>query len=424
VGVTATSALELGIDVGTLDAVALVGYPGTIASTRQQAGRAGRAGRPALAVLIAGSGPLDQYLMRRPESLFDAAPERATLNPENPYILLRHLLCAAWEQPLTEEDVPLLGPDLDEIAGVLAAAGHLERRGERWHSRASDSPAPEVSIRSAGGSPYAIVDASAGGRLLGTADEQTALRTVYPGAIYLHQGESYQVERLDLSQRRAVVQPAAVEFYTVPRVQATVHVETTHDSRPHGGGRASFGEVTVTTRVIGYGRRRLVTETLLETVPLDLPEQSYRTEALWLAVTPVAPETAPPGHDVLGALHALEHALCAIAPLLAMCDREDLGGTHYSDHLDLDGPGVFLYDAHPGGVGVAAVLYEALDPLLDEALELVARCGCADGCPACIHSSRCSSNNTPLDRAGAVRLLEQLVGRRAFRDSHATSRLV
>jgi DEAD/DEAH box helicase domain-containing protein len=410
VGVTTTSALELGIDVGGLEAVALVGYPGTIASTRQQAGRAGRAGRAGLSILVAGSGPLDQFLMRRPDYLVGTAPERATLNPENPYILLRHLLCAAWEQPLTAADVPLFGADFDDVAAVLAAAGHLERRGERWHSRALEAPTAHVGIRSGGGSPVAIVDRSAGERHLGTADQETALRTVYPGAIYLHQGESFQVDQLDLSQQRATVQPVAVEFYTVPRVQATVRVEASHESQSQGAGRAAFGEVTVTTRVTGYRRQRLMSETLLESVPLDLPEQSFRTEALWLSLPSSAAGSA---RDLPGALHALEHALCALAPLLAMCDREDLGGAHHPDHPDLDGPGVFLFDAHPGGVGVAAALFEALDLLLAETFDMVARCGCADGCPACIHSPRCGTNNEPLDRAGALMLLEQLMGAQA-----------
>jgi DEAD/DEAH box helicase domain-containing protein len=417
-GVATTSALELGIDVGVLDVVTLVGYPGTVVAARQQAGRAGRSGRPALAVLIAGSGPLDQFLMRRPEFLFDAAPERAALNPENPYILLRHLLCAAWERPLTADDVQLFGPEFDEIASVLAGAGHLVRRGAAWHSLAAESPAPAVGIRCAGGSPFTIVDGD--GHLLGVIDAETAMQTVHPGAIYLHQGESYRVIHLDLVARQATVQAVVVEFYTVPRTQATVRVEERHDACPAGVARAGVGEVTVTTRVTGYRRQRLLSETLLEVVPLDLPEQSYRTEAVWIELLTSAGETLPAPDS--GALHALEHALCAVAPLLAMCDRMDIGGVYHLDHPDLEGPGLFLYDAHPGGAGVATALYETLDQLFLQTLDLLTSCRCTDGCPGCIHSPRCSTNNVPLDRNGAIRLLERLApGSRTPDKTHETS---
>jgi DEAD/DEAH box helicase domain-containing protein len=409
-GVTATNALELGIDVGGLDAVVLVGFPGTIASTWQQAGRAGRAGQQALAVLVASDGPLDQFLMRRPAYLFERSPERASVDPANPYILLRQLLCAAFELPLSLNDVPLFGEELPEIAEVLEGAGQLQQVAERWHWRGTGYPAADVDIRSAGGDPFLIVNAGEGDRLLGTVDAETALQVVYPGAVYLHQGETYRVERLDLQEQKAYVQPANVNYYTTPRVQATVRIDARHESRPLGRTECAFGDVTVTSHVVGYRRQRLLSEALLDNVDLELPPRVYRTEGLWFVIPPPLQVAAvAEGIDLLGAIHAIEHAAIGIAPLHAMCDRWDIGGVSHPNHPDLGQAAVFIYDAHPGGVGIAATCYERLDQVLRETLDNITACDCSEGCPSCIQSPKCGNNNHPLDKHGAAWLLEQLL---------------
>jgi DEAD/DEAH box helicase domain-containing protein len=406
--VTSTNALELGIDVGDLNATVLVGYPGTIASTWQQAGRAGRTGQAALAILVAGSGPLDQFLMRHPAYLFDRSPERATIDPSNPYILLRQLLCAAYEMPLTPADALLFGEDMAEVSQVLAGAGQFTQRMDRWYWNGTGVPSREVDIRSAGGEPYRILDRE--GRLLGTVDAETALQVVYPGAVYLHQGETYEVLHLDLDKRTATVQPSSVDYYTAPRVQATVRIDAEQESRPLGTTRAAFGEVTVTSQVVGYRRQRLVSDTLLENLPLELPPRVYQTEALWLPIpAALQAEARAEGLDLLGAIHAIEHAAIGIAPLHAMCDRNDLGGTSHPSHPDLGLPAILIYDAHPGGVGIASACYESLERLLRETLDNVSACPCEDGCPSCIQSPKCGNNNEPLDKHGAVWVLERLL---------------
>ncbi|MBI3910178.1 MAG: DEAD/DEAH box helicase [Armatimonadetes bacterium] len=411
VGVVATNALELGVDVGGLDAVVLVGFPGTIASTWQQAGRAGRSQRPALALMVALDNPLDQFLARNPHYLFEQPPEQATIDPGNPYILLRHLVCAAMEKPLGPEDQARFGPLLARIADALVEAGELRSLDSRYYWSGTGYPARDVDIRSAGGAPYSIFNCGEGDRLLGTVDAETAFRVVYPGAIYLHQGDSYAVERLDLEARAAYVRPVNVPYYTTPRVQSSVTVEEERESHAVGGAQVAFGEVTATTHVIGYRKHRLFSEEVLEQADLDLPPRSYRTEGLWLTV-PVEAQVAaaPQGVDLLGAIHAIEHAALAVAPLFAMCDRWDLDGTSHPNPPDLGLPTIFLHDAYPGGVGIADRCYREIEALLARTREAIEGCECEAGCPGCIHSPTCGSMNEPLDKAGAVWLLQRLLG--------------
>jgi DEAD/DEAH box helicase domain-containing protein len=414
-GVTATTALELGVDVGDLDACLMVGYPGTIASLWQQAGRAGRARQESLAVLIALDGPLDQFLMRHPDYLFERAPEHAALDPHNPYVLLRQLLCAAHEMPLTEADAALFGAEMGEVAQVLEEAGQLRRVGERWYWAGAGYPAADVDIRSAGGSPYTIMDLEAGvggerWAVLGTADPQTALQVVYPGAVYLHQGETYLVERLDVESRTAWALRAQVEYYTTPRATSEVRIERQFESRRLGSTACALGEVTVRHQVIGYRRQRLLSETLLATVELDLPPREFRTEALWFVVPdPLVIAAAREGIDLTGAVHALEHAVVALAPLRVMCDLGDLNGASHPNHPDLALPAVFIYDDNPGGAGLADRCYAEAVQLFQQTLDNIARCPCLEGCPSCIQSPKCGSNNQPLDKRGAAWLLERLL---------------
>jgi DEAD/DEAH box helicase domain-containing protein len=408
--VTSTNALELGVDVGGLDAAVLVGYPGTIASTWQQAGRAGRVGQESLAILVAQDDPLDQFLVRHPEYLFGRNPERAALDPENPYVLLRHLVCAAYERPLGAADAALFGAELPEIAAVLTEARQLHHESDRWYWSGSGYPASEVDLRTSGGTPYAILHAGEENRLLGTADGTTALQVVYPGAVYLHQGESYLVERLDVAARTAYVRPADVDYYTVPRVNSSVRIERQLETATVGRTRAALGEVTVTSHVIGYRSQRLLTDRLITSVDLELPPTSYRTEGLWFVVPPAIQQAAPrEGLDLLGTIHAIEHAAIGLAPLQVMCDRWDLGGVSNPNHPDTSLPSIFIYDGYPGGAGIAARCFDGLHALLRTTLATVRACPCEEGCPSCIQSPKCGSNNQPLDKRGAGWVLERLL---------------
>ncbi len=414
VGVVSTSALELGIDVGGLDAALLVGYPGTIASTWQRAGRAGRGRAPSLAVLIALDDALDQYLMRHPDYLFTRPCEHAVIDPENPYILAGHLRCAAAEVALWEGDAQLFGPRALEVARVLEEHGDLVRRRERWYWAARKRyPASEVEVRSASGDIYRIVEA-AEGRLLGTVDASRAFEQVHPGAIYLHQGEAYAVRTLDLGEKTAYVAPSAGEYYTQPRVRTDVSILRSHRERPWGPTTARFGDVDVTSHVIEFVRKQLFTDTVLGVEPLDLPEQTLSTTALWFSIPPdLVGEVARQGGDLAGGIHAVEHAAIGLLPLFAMCDRWDIGGVSYPRHPQTDGPTIFIYDGHPGGVGITEKGFALLDDLMAATLDAIESCPCELGCPSCIQSPKCGNLNTPLDKAAAVLLLRALLHRPA-----------
>lgn len=415
VGVVSTSALELGIDVGGLDAALLVGYPGTIASTWQRAGRAGRGRHPSLAVLIALDDALDQYLMRHPDYLFSRPCEHAVIDPENPYILAGHLRCAAAEVALWEGDTQLFGPRALEVARVLEEHGDLIRRRERWYWAVPKRyPASEVEVRSASGDIYRIIETTEG-RLLGTVDAARAFEQVHPGAIYLHQGEAYAVRTLDLSEKAAYVVSSAGEYYTQPRVLTDVSILRLHRERPWGPTTARFGDVDVTSQVIGFVRKQLFTDTVLGTAPLDLPEQTLSTTALWFSIpSDLVGEVARQGGDLAGGIHAVEHAAIGLLPLFAMCDRWDIGGVSYPRHPQTGVPTIFIYDGHPGGVGITEKGFALLDDLMAATLDAIESCPCESGCPSCIQSPKCGNLNTPLDKAAAALLLRGLLRRPAL----------
>jgi len=412
VGVVSTSALELGIDVGGLDAALLVGFPGTIASTWQRIGRAGRGRAPSLAVLIALEDALDQYLMRHPDYLFSRPHEHAVIDPENPYILAAHLRCAAAELPIGESDGELFGARAPEVAEILAEHGDLVRRRGRWYwASPRRYPAKEVEVRAASGEIYRIIDTAAG-RLLGTVDAARAFEQVHPGAIYLHQGQAYAVRTLDRSEHAAYVAPHPGDHYTQARSLTDAEIRRPHQERPFGPTRAWFGDVDVTSQVIGYVRKQLFTEVTLGAEPLDLPAQTLATTALWLTIPgDLVREVADRGLDLAGGIHALEHAAIGLLPLFAMCDRWDLGGVSYPRHPQTEVPTIFIYDGYPGGVGITEKGFALLDELMAATLDAVASCPCAAGCPSCIQSPKCGNLNTPLDKAAAVLLLEGLLQR-------------
>jgi DEAD/DEAH box helicase domain-containing protein len=416
-GVTATNALELGIDVGGLDAALLVGYPGTIASLWQQAGRAGRGSEPSLAVLIALDNPLDQYFMRHPAELFGRPHEHALIDPDNVYVLARHLPCAAHEAPLMNitaagrfDDEALFGPGFVPAMVELEEAGRLAFRGDRWTYEGGGYPAEKVSLRSAGGGRFAILDESREYRTLEEIEASTASQRVHPGAVYLHQGESYLVTRFDAAMGFAVVRPAEVDYYTQTREWSDVRIVRSIRHRPIPGGYAYFGAVRAASQVVGYRRLRHYSEEVLGDEPLELPATTFETMALWWDLAPEIVQVCQRrGLDFMGGIHAAEHACIGLLPLFAMCDRWDIGGLSTPRHPDTDAAQIFIYDGFPGGVGIAERGFAELPALWRATYDTIAACPCDDGCPSCIQSPKCGNNNQPLDKAAARLILEMLL---------------
>ena len=416
-GVTATTALELGIDVGGLDAAVLLGYPGTIASLWQQAGRAGRGDSPSLAVLIALSNPLDQYYMRHPADLFGRPHEHALIDPDNVTILLRHLPCAAHEAPLGNivgpgrfDDELLFGPGFVQAMVQLEEQGTLAFQGERWTFTGSGYPAEKVNLRSAGGSRFAILDESNNYRTLEEIESSTAAQRVHPGAVYLHQGDSYVVSRFDSEMGLAVARPAEVDYYTEVREWSDVRIMRSLANRPIPGGFAYFGYVRTTSQVVGYRKLRHYSEEVLGDEPLDMPASTFETAALWWDLAPeIVQACARRGLDFLGGIHAAEHAAIGILPLFAMCDRWDIGGLSTPRHPDTDAPQIFIYDGFPGGVGIAEQGFRELPALWRATYDVIANCPCNGGCPSCIQSPKCGNNNEPLDKTAAQLILQMLL---------------
>jgi DEAD/DEAH box helicase domain-containing protein len=413
--VITTDALELGIDIGELDAAVVVTFPGTVASLRQMWGRAGRRGR-GLAVYVAGEDALDQFFCRHPDDFLERPVEAAILDHESPEIFRRHLLCAAHEGPLSSEDAEFLGPRWEAHAEVLLSAGELRhRRGSAPDSyvprQPSGYPAAAVSLRSASAESFAIIDV-ASGELLGSTEAARAHSTVHEGAIYLHLGRSYEVRELDLQHRRALVAPFDGDWYTQPKRETDTTIERLLDRRETLGVTLSFGEVAVTDTVLAYQRKRVADNAFLDLVGLDLPPTSFSTQALWFELhsAELGLGDAIPLEALLGALHATEHAQIAVLPLIAMCDRWDIGGLSTNLHPQTGGASIFIYDGHPGGIGITRTAFARFEELCGDALRLIAECPCASGCPSCIQSPKCGNLNEPLSKTGARLLLERMLG--------------
>ena len=409
-GVVATNALELGIDIGDLDASILAGYPGSISSTWQQVGRSGRRNEEALSVLIATDDPLDQYLVRHPEEFFEKPFEHALSDPSNPYILKPHLLCAAWEYPLGSEDEEFFGKEMRELCSELESQGLLQfRKGRFFPSPQIPPPAQHISIRSASGRPFRLVERDSGA-LLEILDAETALRELYPGAIYLHRDETYLIEELDLANGTAYASRAQVDYYTQPRIITDINVLEVKREKQVGSSLVAFGKVEVTERIIGFRKRQIFTEKIIGEEFLDLPPQIFHTCAFWFTVPArIAFEVKERGLHLEGGLHALEHASIALLPLFALCDRNDIGGVSMPYNPEIGNPVVFIYDAHPGGVGIAEKGYEIVVDLWRKTLKLISECGCEEGCPSCIQSPKCGNNNEPLDKEASKLILRLLL---------------
>ncbi|AXK33640.1 DEAD/DEAH box helicase [Streptomyces armeniacus] len=408
-GLAATTALELGVDVSGLDAVLITGYPGTRASLWQQAGRAGRTGQGALAVLVARDDPLDTYLVHHPESLFRHPVESTVLDPDNPYVLAPHLCAAAAEIPLTEADSDLFGPECRGLLDQLGERGLLRRRGSSWYWTKRERAVDLTDIRGGGGKPVQVVEEGTG-RLLGTVDAGAAHASVHEGAVHLHQGRTYVVNRLDLDDSVALVEESSPPWSTMARDTTSVSVIETETEIPWGEGRLHFGSVEVTNQVVSYLRRKLITGEVLGESKLDLPPRTLRTRAIWWTVTEDQLDAARIGPEILaGALHAAEHASIGLLPLFATCDRWDIGGVSIPLHPDTLLPTVFVYDGHPGGAGFAERGFRTAREWLTATREAIASCECESGCPSCIQSPKCGNGNDPLHKAGAIRLLNQLL---------------
>ncbi len=410
-GLAATTALELGMDIAGLDAVVLAGYPGTRASLWQQAGRAGRTGQGALAILVARDDPLDTYLVHHPDALFRQPVESTVLDPDNPYVLAPHLCAAAAELPLTEADLDLFGPATEELLPQLEQRKLLRRRATAWHWTRRERAADLTDIRGEGGSPVQVVEAATG-RLLGTVDASAAHTTVHEGAVHLHQGRSYIVRQLDLEDSVALVEEASPPYSTTARDTTAISILETTTEIPWGDARLCFGSVEVTNQVVSFLRRKLISGEVLGETKLDLPPRTLRTRAVWWTVTEDQLADARVHPQALGgALHAAEHASIGILPLFATCDRWDIGGVSIPLHPDTLLPTVFVYDGHPGGAGFAERAFHTAARWLTATREAIAACECEAGCPSCIQSPKCGNGNDPLDKRAAIRLLTTLLAK-------------
>lgn len=427
-GVATTNALELGIDVGGLDTVVTAGFPGTVASFWQQAGRAGRRGQGSLVVLVARDEPMDTYLVHHPEALLGTPVERSVFNPSNPYVLRGHVYCAAVEKPLSEAEVDELGAR--EVVEELGEQGLLRRRPTGWFpvprpAGIDELPTPEtahseVSIRGGSGEEVLIVDVS-DGRLLGTIDAGRAPAQVHPGAVYLHQGASYVIDELDLDDYVALARPEVPDYSTIARSMTDIQLV----GRPSEDEIINYSpglwvanvEVEVSNQVTGYVVR-LADGTVGDNVDLSMPEERLFTRAVAYTIDPLAlEEMGIATGEIPGALHAAEHAAIGLLPLVATCDRWDIGGVSTALHQDTGLPTVFVYDGHPGGAGFADEGFRRFPEWIEATFDTVRSCGCESGCPSCVQSPKCGNGNNPLDKAAALKLLGALVTMTASRQA-------
>lgn len=408
-GVACTTALELGVDIGSLDVAIINGYPGSISSIWQQAGRAGRRDTQSAAFFVAHAEPLDQYLMRHPEYFFGRPVEQAIINPSNAYIQTQHVKAAALELPLKRSESALFGDEFIGIVRKLITDGKMKEQKGGAYWIGEDYPAQDISMRTASPDRFSIM--TPGGRTIGEVDSSSAQQYLHDGAVYLHMAETYLVEQLDFENRVAHVERKILDYYTRSLSSESVTIDKTLKEKTLGDTRVFFGYVDVTSRVHSFKKIKRQTDVVIGWQDLDYPEDTLWTQALWF-VPParLIKEVMQSNHDLMGGLHAVEHASIAFAPFLAMCDRDDIGGLSTNMHPDVEGePVIFIHDGHQGGVGLAEVCYERIEELLEKTLELVKDCSCRDGCPSCIQSPKCGNMNEPLDKKAALMLLKGIL---------------
>jgi DEAD/DEAH box helicase domain-containing protein len=408
-GLAATNALELGIDVSGLDAVVVAGFPGTRAAWWQQVGRAGRGAGDALAVLVARDDPLDTYLVTHPGALLDQAIEQTVFDPTNPHVLGPHLCAAAQEVPLREDELGLFGPTARALVGELTESGRLRRRASGWYWTHQEPANALTDIRSGSGRPVSLVEASTG-RVVGTVDGSGAHATAHAGAVYVHRGETWLVELLDLDEHVAMMDRADVDYSTTARELTDITIRQELEHRDWGAARVCLGTVEVSHRVVSYLRRRQPSGDVIDEIPLDLPVQTLTTQAVWWTLSDDAlAESELVAADLPGSAHAAEHCSIGLLPLFATCDRWDIGGVSTALHGDTGRLTVFVYDGHPGGSGISARGFAAARAWLTATRETIESCACPDGCPSCVQSPKCGNQNHPLEKQGAVRLLDVLL---------------
>lgn len=409
-GVTCTNALELGVDIGSLDAAVLNGFPGAIASAWQQAGRAGRRGRESLAVLVAHDEPLDQYFMRHPEYFFGRGMEHAIINPANPYIQKMHLKAASHEIPLSRNEEPLFGHGFAQQVRDMIKSRDMKQVSGRAAWAGAFFPAEEINLRTATAERYSICLPDA--TQIGMMDADTAFQYLHDGAVYLHLGEAYLVTRLDIGNRVAWVEKKTMPYYTRALSREDVTIEQRLRNKDFNGTPVHFGFVNITHKVHSYKKINPRTQEVIARVDLDYPSETLWTQSMWFIVNPeIVQRVLDRGLDIMGGLHAVEHASIAMLPFLAMCDRDDIGGLSTNEHPDTGHATVFIHDAYPGGMGLAETGYNRIEDLLHRTLDLIQGCACKSGCPSCIHSPKCGNMNEPLDKEAALAILKSLLRR-------------
>lgn len=411
--VVSTSALELGIDIGALDAAITVGYPGTMASLWQQWGRAGRGKGESLAVFVAGNDALEQFFVKHPDELLTREVEAATVDFANPFIHTRHLAAAAYESPLVVQDEQFFGPRLRQALercvteGLLRHAGDIQGT-EAWHSTDTDFPAAKIGLRTTAGEQYTIVEDDTGD-IVGTEGAETAFSALHPGAVYLHMGDAYLVTKLDLDKHLAFVRPFWDTYHTIPRRETDTRILSESLRTTSGPLTLHLGEISVTSRVVAFQKKRTGSDEVLGTEELDLPSREFVTESMWFTIPPALLPSQEELVRLPGAIHAVEHALIALLPLFAMCDRWDIGGLSTPVHSQTEEPTIFVYDGHAGGVGISRQGFERFAEWVRDARNLLRDCPCESGCPSCIQSPKCGNWNEPLDKAAALQLLEAML---------------
>jgi DEAD/DEAH box helicase domain-containing protein len=390
-----------------LDAAVVVTYPGTAASLKQMWGRAGRR-ETGLAMYIAGDDALDQFFCRHPDEFLGRPVESAILDHESEEIHLPHIAAAAYELPLTAEDADILGPRWEAYAERLVRMGELREKNGGYLPRGDEFPAGRIALRSASIDSYAVVD-ERGGEVIGNVEAGRAFSTVHPGAVYMHLGQSYEVDELDLRGRRALVRRFEGDWYTQPKKETETFIEEVRAQRILPSGvELNFGIVSVSEEVVAFQKKRVTDHEVLDLLPVELPEQRFVTQALWYVIPESLLEDEFPLDVLQGSLHAAEHAQIAVLPLLAMCDRWDIGGLSTAYHHQTGRPTIFIYDGHPGGVGLTRQGYECFERLTDDAARLIGECPCKAGCPSCVQSPKCGNLNEPLNKNGSLELLHRL----------------
>jgi DEAD/DEAH box helicase domain-containing protein len=395
-GLSATNALELGVDIGNLDAVLINTYPGSVASFWQQAGRAGRGTKDAVTVYIAGDNPLEQYLLEHPERILNGKSESVTIQPSNPTILRSQLLCAAHERPLGPSELEQFGQTALELAETMDRAGELRFQAGHFYYPSFEPPALKVNIRGAGGDQVTLMIE---GQELGSMEYQRALSQAHPGAIYLHRGEPFEVEELDLVQKNAHLSRFSGNYYTQSKVQSLLEPGHAFDEF----GPFSIGGCAVTDTVLAYSKKTFDGDTVLDVIDLELPPTRFETVCLRIDLPSL--DLDKPVDEQIAGIHGLEHALLGLAPLFGGCDRSDVGSAWFAMYHETQCPVVFLFDRVPGGVGISEALYKNKHELVLAAKQRVETCKCESGCPSCLFLSQCEVGNEQIHKVEAKRLL-------------------